>query len=111
MDNLYLLIRKFPKETHKTVFETMQYYIGDIKVENLHYLAYALFSNIYEIEDAREFMGLSGRSRASMIISDILLLMPDIHFNKYIEDMENEYSKLIIIDSINYWMKCNNTYM
>ncbi|HEL5752195.1 TPA: hypothetical protein UOP39_000001, partial [Clostridioides difficile] len=76
MDNLYLLIRKFPKETHKTVFETMQYYIGDIKVENLHYLAYALFSNIYEIEDAREFMGLSGRSRASMIISDILLLMP-----------------------------------
>lgn len=104
---LDLIIKQVPSKYHKILFETLEFYISDIKINNLSYLSLDLFKKIYDIDDSSQFLSLSARKRATVIISEILLKLDDREFDKYIDSLRTEYSKIEIIDSIAYWIKNN----
>lgn len=87
----------------KELFERIELYIEDFKEDVLLDFVIILFAKIYEIDDSSAFFGLSARSRVEVIIWELLQEINEEEYNKFLNNIEDNYRKIEIISSILYW--------
>lgn len=87
--------------------ERFQNHIDDIQDNRVFFAAISLYSSIHSISDITlSFgMGLTPRNRTSYILSELLLRCDEEEFNNFLQEIEMDFNKLYIIDSICYWIE------
>lgn len=98
-----------PTEDHKEWVEQLQCHIPDILPEKNCYLAGAMYETLDEISDNKEFLGLSPRSRAEYIISELLTGCTDNEFTKFIKSIQTDYKGLLVIWDIIDWLNSSSS--
>lgn len=100
--------RIYPGWVEKYTLETFQMYLDRIKKENLLPLLHIIYSSYYLVDDSPLFFQLNAKSRTQVIISDILLMLPNEDFNKFTSEIKHDYKNLYFIRKIAYWLKPEN---
>lgn len=98
----------YPGWVEKYTLETFQMYLDKIKEENLLPLLHIIYSSYYVVDDSPLFFQLNAKSRTQVIISDILLMLPNEDFNKFTSEIKHDYKNLYFIREIAYWLKPEN---
>ena len=84
--------------------ETFQLYIDKIESSKLFSLAKVIFDIWYEIDDSGLFMQLNARSRAEVILAEIISKFNDTEFNIFEKQIEGDYKNIFLISRILYWL-------
>lgn len=94
-------------DIQKEWIEHFQNNIDDIQDNCVMFVATSLYSSIYLISDITVSfgMGLTPRSRAEYILSELLLRCDEEEFDNFLQKIQTDYNKLYIIDSICYWIE------
>lgn len=88
----------------KELFERIELYIEDLKEDVLFDLVTILFAKIYEIDDTSTMIfGLSARSRVEIIIWELLQKITEEEYDKFLDNIKDDYQKIEIISSILNW--------
>lgn len=98
----------YPGWVEKYTLETFQMYLDRIKEENLLPLLRIIYSSYYVVDDSPLFFQLNAKSRTQVIIADILLMLTNEDFNKFISEIKLDYKNLYFIREISYWLKPEN---
>ena len=88
----------------KLWMETLYYKIDKI-AKNGALLAHALFVIIYDLDDSTQFLSLSARERAIVIISELLAKSSEEDFDAFAATLDCNYEKIIIVGKLVYWTK------
>jgi len=88
---------------HKEIFERVQLYVDDFEQENIYDFVKILFNNVEVIDDSREFMALSARSRVAVIIHTLLNKISNYEYVNFLESITKEYSRLRFLQDVSYW--------
>jgi energy-coupling factor transporter ATP-binding protein EcfA2 len=93
---------------HKELIEGLQLYISDISSQSVYILLSTLFNNIWKIDNSSIFLGLSARSRCNVINWELIQKLSDNEFEDFLKEVENQYDKIEIINSVSYWFENDN---
>ena len=109
VNNEYIkLINLYPNFVQKYTLETLEYYLNDID-KNKYETLIAIYDNIRYCDDTLLFFGgLSSRSRAEVLVSNMINKLENKEFNKFLTYIEKDYKNLYIIRDICYWLKPEN---
>lgn len=88
---------------HKEIFERLQLYVDDFEQENIDDFVRLLFNNVQLIDDSREFMALSARSRVAVIIHTLLNKISNYEYLSFLESNMKKYSRLMFLQDVLYW--------
>lgn len=92
----------------KYILETLEYYLDDMK-KNKFEITIAIYNNIRYCDNTLLFFGgLSSKSRAEVLVSNMICKLDESEFNKFLLYIENDYKNLYIIREITYWLKPEN---
>lgn len=87
----------------KLWMETLYYKIDKI-AKNGALFAHALYEIIYDLDDSTQFLSLSARERAIVIITELLAKSSDEDFDVFVSTLNCNYEKTIIIGKLVYWI-------
>ena len=92
VNNEYIkLINLYPNFVQKYTLETLEYYLNDIN-KNKYETLIAIYDNIRYCDNTLLFFGgLSSRSRAEVLVSNMINKLDDKEFNKFLTYIENIY--------------------
>lgn len=108
LEKYFEMERIYPGWVEKYTLETFQMYLDRIKEENLLPLLRIIYSAYYVVDDSPLFFQLNAKSRTQVIIADILLMLTNEDFNKFISEIKLDYKNLYFIREISYWLKPEN---
>ena len=108
LEKYFEMERIYPGWVEKYTLETFQMYLDRIKEENLLPLLRIIYSSYYVVDDSPLFFQLNAKSRTQVIIADILLMLTNEDFNKFISEIKLDYKNLYFIREISYWLKPEN---
>lgn len=103
-DEIISWLAELNSSMQKEFFEKIELYIPDINKSSIYPLLSALFDNIWNVADTSIFLGLSARSRCIVIIEQLLHKITDGEFKRFINSVEVQYDKILIVDEISYWL-------
>jgi energy-coupling factor transporter ATP-binding protein EcfA2 len=92
-------------DQHKEWFERFQNYLDVIPINLRSALATAILDNIIYIDDSTAFLVLSARSRAGLIIEQLLEGTTINEITEFANNLDEKYDKLNIISNIIYWFE------
>lgn len=95
---------QIPFNNQKEWFEQLESRINLYNKSNFYYLAKALFSIIYDIDNSMQYLQLNAMGRCELIISQILDSCTDSDFSDFLSTVSREYGKINVICNIVYWM-------
>lgn len=98
-------IKTMPQERQKEFFEKLYLYIDNIDETVLPIVLNALCKCIYMINDDHEFMSLSARERAILIMSDMFLKVTLSERERLLDELSSEIGCFYIIEEIRRWIK------
>ena len=91
LEKYFEMERIYPGWVEKYTLETFQMYLDRIKEENLLPLLRIIYSAYYVVDDSPLFFQLNAKSRTQVIIADILLMLTNEDFNKFISEIKLDY--------------------
>lgn len=97
--------RVYPGWVEKYTLETFQMYIDKINKDKLLPLLLVMYFSYYTVDDSPLFFQLSAKSRTQIIIADLILMLSDDDFEKFIDEIKEDYQNLYFIREIAYWLK------
>lgn len=107
-DEYIKLLKLYNNFIQKYTLETLEYYLDDIH-ENEFELTKVMYNNIRYCDNTLLFFGgLTSRSRAEVLVSNMICKLNNDDFNKFLTYIENDYKNLYVIREINYWLKPEN---
>lgn len=107
-DEYIKLLKLYNNFIQKYTLETLEYYLDDIH-ENEFELTKIMYNNIRYCDNTLLFFGgLTSRSRAEVLVSNMICKLNNDDFNKFLTYIENDYKNLYVIREINYWLKLEN---
>lgn len=92
-------------DTQKERLEAFQLHLDEIPINKLLVVIMLIWNHIYDIDDTPQFLKLSARSRATIIISMSLIKAGLDDIDNFIEIIKNDFSNLKCINDITYWMQ------
>jgi dephospho-CoA kinase len=102
------LLNLYNNFIQKYTLETLEYYLDDIQ-ENKLELTKVMYNNIRYCDNTLLFFGgLTSRSRAEVLVSNMICKLNNDDFNKFLTYIENDYKNLYVIREINYWLNPEN---
>lgn len=97
--------RIYPGWVEKYTLETFQMYLDKINKDKLLPLLLVMYFSYYKIDNSPLFFQLSANSRTQIIIADLILMISDDDFEKFIDEIKDDYQNLYFIREIAYWLK------
>lgn len=97
--------RVYPGWVEKYTLETFQMHLDNISKERLLPLLLVMYFSYYIIDDSPLFFQLNAKSRTQIIIAEIILMLSDDDYAKFIEEIKEDYQNLYFIREISYWLK------
>lgn len=94
----------YPGWVEKYTLETFQMYLNKIHDNKLLPLLLVMYFSYYTIDDSPLFFQLSANSRTQVIIADLILMLSDNDFKKFINEIKKDYQNLYFIRDISYWL-------
>lgn len=88
----------------KYTLETFQMHLSNVNDDNFLPLLLVVYSSYYTVDDSPLFFQLSAKSRTQIIIADLILMLSDNDFKKFIEKIKEDYQNLYLIREIAYWL-------
>lgn len=98
------MVKIYPGWLEKYTLETFQMHLNSIKKEKLLSLLKIIYFSYYEIDDSILFFVTNAKNRTEIIISDIILMLSDDDYFKFIEEIKKDYQNLYLINDILYWL-------
>lgn len=104
------LLNLYPDFVQKYTLETLEYYLNDI-IKNKYEVLISIYDNIRYCDNTLLFLGgLSSKSRAGVIVADIINKLDSSEFNKLLAYIDNDYKNLYIIRDICHWLNPENNH-
>ncbi len=103
-DKYFKMEKIYPGWVEKYTLETFQMYLNKINDDKLLPLLLVMYFSYYTIDDSPLFLQLNANSRAQVIIADLILMLSDNDFKKFINEIEEDYQNLYFIREIAYWL-------
>lgn len=100
--------RVYPGWVEKYTLETFQMHIDKINKDKLLPLLLVMYFSYYTIDNSPLFFQLSASGRTQVIIADLILMLSDDDFEKFINEIKEDYQNLYFIREIAYWLKPEN---
>lgn len=97
--------RIYPGWVEKYTLETFQMYLDKINKDKLLPLLLVMYFSYYKIDNSPLFFQLSANSRTLIIIADLILMLSDDDFEKFIDEIKDDFQNLYFIREIAYWLK------
>lgn len=97
--------RVYPGWVEKYTLETFQMHLNKINKDKLLPLLLVMYFSYYTIDNSPLFFQLSANSRTQIIIADLILMLSDDDFEKFIDEIKDDYQNLYFIREIAYWLK------
>ena len=97
--------RIYPGWVEKYTLETFQMYLDKINKDKLLPLLLVMYFSYYKIDNSPLFFQLSANSRTQIIIADLILMLSDDDFEKFIDEIKDDFQNLYFIREIAYWLK------
>ena len=88
----------------KYTLETFQMHLDDISKEKILSLLFVIYNSYYIIDSSPLFFQLNAQGRTQIIIADIILMLSDIEYDKFINSIKADYKNLYLIKEIIYWL-------
>lgn len=92
-------------DTQKKRLELFQLHLDEIPIKKSLVVINLIWKHIYDIDDTIQFLNLSARSRATIIISMLLIRAGLDDINNFVEIIKNDFSNLKYINDLIYWMQ------
>lgn len=96
--------RGYPGWVEKYTLETFQMHLNKINGDKLLPLLLVMYFSYYTIDDSPLFFQLNAKSRTQIIIADLILMLSDDDFEKFIDEIKEDYQNLYFIREIAYWL-------
>lgn len=96
--------RVYPGWVEKYTLETFQMHLNKINGDKLLPLLLVMYFSYYTIDDSPLFLQLNAKSRTQIIIADLILMLSDDDFEKFIDKIKEDYQNLYFIREIAYWL-------
>lgn len=107
--NYIKLLRETLKSyQHKEFMERLQFYLNDFVDISISELVKSIYNNLCLIDSYQGFMSLSGRTRATIIIWNLLQKLSEEEYNMFINNIKRDYKNLIYLKEILYWFEHDN---
>lgn len=100
--------RVYPGWVEKYTLETFQMHIDEINKNKLLPLLLVMYFSYYTIDNSPLFFQLSASGRTQTIIADLILMLSDDDFEKFINEIKEDCQNLYFIREIAYWIKPEN---
>ena len=97
--------RIYPGWVEKYTLETFQMHLNKINKDKLLSLILVMYFSYYKIDNSPLFFQLSANSRTQIIIADLILMLSDDDFEKFINKIKEDYQNLYFVREIAYWLK------
>ncbi len=97
------ILNLYKNFVQKYTLETFEYYIDDIKQNKLE-TAISIYNTVRYCDNTMIFLGLSSKSRAEILVSNVLCNLDESDFNKFLNYIKEDYKNLYIIKEIGYWL-------
>lgn len=109
LNEKYLEMEKvYPGWEEKYTMETFQLYLEKIHTEKLLPLLSIIYSFYYKVDNSPLFLQLNAQERIQIIIADLIILLSDNDFTKFIGKIKEDYQNLFLIRKITYWLNPDN---
>ncbi len=103
-EEYFKMEKVFSGWVEKYTLETFQMYLDKINKDKLLALLLVMYFSYYTIDDSPLFFQLSAKQRTQVIIADLILMLSDDDFKKFIEEIKEDYQNLYFIRDISYWL-------
>ena len=101
-------LHEINEDEHQEWVEQLQSHLPDVLPNKAYYMAYALFSSLFHINNDSSFLALSPQSRAEYIISKLLTMCTEDEFEAFLNSLKSNYDKLYTIHNIVYWLNSSS---
>lgn len=92
-------------DTQKERLEVFQLHSDEIPINKLLVVIMLIWNHIYDIDDTPQFLKLSARSRATIILSMLLIRASLDDIDSFIEIIKSNFRNLKYINDIIYWIQ------
>lgn len=103
-DALNSIIYSSPIETHKEKIEVLQLKIGEISLDAIYNVMVSLWNNLDSIDNTNQFLNLTPKERAMIIISIFLNKINEDELNQFVLSIKNDFGRIADLRHIIYWL-------
>lgn len=98
------IIYSSPIETHKEKIEVLQLKIGEISLDAIYNVMVSLWNNLDSIDNTNQFLNLTPKERAMIIISIFLNKINEDELNQFVLSIKNDFGRIADLRHIIYWL-------